>query len=74
MKTALVSSLRREKMAETTIHNLKAEINHANCLVCIVLTKKLVSEFDFLKPDNDFAIRDISTQKFFWGNCVSRQK
>ncbi|BAT77004.1 hypothetical protein VIGAN_01508300 [Vigna angularis var. angularis] len=33
MKAALVSALRREKMAETTIQNLKAEIDHKNCLV-----------------------------------------
>lgn len=33
MKAALVSALRREKMAETTIQNLKAEIDHRNCLV-----------------------------------------
>ncbi|TKY54300.1 Phragmoplast orienting kinesin-1 [Spatholobus suberectus] len=33
MKAALVSALRREKMAETTIQNLKAEIDHTNCLV-----------------------------------------
>ncbi|KAK7388059.1 hypothetical protein VNO78_22862 [Psophocarpus tetragonolobus] len=33
MKAALVSALRREKMAETTIQNLKAEIDHINCLV-----------------------------------------
>ncbi|KAK7363420.1 hypothetical protein VNO77_05563 [Canavalia gladiata] len=33
MKAALVSALRREKMAETTIQDLKAEIDHKNCMV-----------------------------------------
>ncbi|XP_027331846.1 kinesin-like protein KIN-12C [Abrus precatorius] len=32
IKAALVSALRREKMAETTIQNLRAEIDHTNCL------------------------------------------
>lgn len=41
MKAALVGALRREKIAETTIQNLKVEIERMNCLVCMVLTTNL---------------------------------
>lgn len=65
MKTALVGALRREKIAETTIQNLKAEIDCMNCLVCLVLTKKsYLSGFHRFKPCNKFVIPDIYTQYF----------
>lgn len=53
MKAALVGALRREKVAEATIQNLKAEIECMNCLVSMVLTENLVFRFPpfwFLSP------------------------
>lgn len=39
MEASLVGALRREKLSETAIQKLKAELEHMNYLVCLISYK-----------------------------------